>query len=310
MRFAAEPDGMGTSQALAGQGCVPPGSHPAAASPPRTKRPRRLPWRSGMILVALCGFLYAFSQMRDTGARFLWGKPRCQRRIRRPRLCRPGSKSPVPRRFSASRRRNLPGQAKRYVARRHRTGGGRQDILAYGGSDEQAPLLNLLIYQPGTEALPDSSFYVDLARRAAESGRAIIRAEQPVEMATRFGEFEVARFDLDRDKASPQGCFGFRFAAPKLRIVGFACGGEGFASAATSKAALTCLIDEIDLAPTVEDKTLIDFFAAHYALRSANCPGPAIDPAVPVHPAKPLKISEMPPSKRKERARKDNIRFI
>ena len=123
------------------------------------------------------------------------------------------------------------GQAKLYVARRHRTGGGRQDILTFGGSDEHAPLLNLLIYQPGTEALPDSSFYVDLARRAAESGRAIIRAEQPVEMATRFGDFEVARLDLDRDKASPQGCFGFRFAAPKLRITGFACGGEGFASA-------------------------------------------------------------------------------
>ena len=266
MRFAAEPDGMGTSQALAGQGCVPPGSHPAAASPPRTKRPRRLPWRSGMILVALCGFLYAFSQMRDTGARFLLGQAPLPATDPAPPALPAWIEIPSPTEIFRLETAEFAGQAKRYVARRHRTGGGRQDILAYGGSDEQAPLLNLLIYQPGTEALPDSSFYVDLARRAAESGRAIIRAEQPVEMATRFGEFEVARFDLDRDKASPQGCFGFRFAAPKLRIVGFACGGEGFASAATSKAALTCLIDEIDLAPTVEDKTSHRLFRR--ALRS------------------------------------------
>lgn len=301
MRFAAEPDGMGTSQALAGQGGVPPGSHSAAASPLRAKRPRRLsrrlPWRSGMILVASCGLLWAFLQLRDTD---LSGQAPAPAQDPAPPAMPAWVEIQSPVEIFRLETAEFAGQAKRYVARRHRTGGGRQDILAYGGSDEQAPLLNLLIYQPGTEALPDSSFYVDLARRAAESGRAILYAEQPVEMATRFGDFEVARLDLDRNKASPQGCFGFRFATPvpKLRIVGFACGGEGSGAGTPSKAVLTCLIDEIDLAPAVEDKTLIDYFAAHYALRSADCPGPAMDPAVPSLPAKLLKISEAPPRKR------------
>jgi hypothetical protein len=94
-------------------------------------------------------------------------------------------------------------------------------------SNENAPLLNLLIYHPGSEAAPDSSFYVELARRAAETGRAIIRAEQPVEMATRFGAFEIARLGLERNGAAAKKCLGFRFAnaEPKLRITGFACGG-------------------------------------------------------------------------------------
>jgi len=161
-------------------------------------------------------------------------------------------------------------------------------------------LLNLLFYQPGNEATPDSSFYVELARRAAETGRAIIRAEQPGEMATRFGAFEVARLDLARDSASPQECLGFRFAnmEPNLRITGFACGGgAALVSPLTSKAALACLIDQLDLAPATEDKGLIDFFAAHYAIRRPDCLGQRSE-SMPLHQARPLKTSEAGPIKR------------
>lgn len=192
------------------------------------------------------------------------------------------------------------GDAARHLARRHRTGGGRQDIWEFGGSNENAPLLNLLIYRPGNEAPPDSPFYVELARRAAETGRAIIRAEQPAHMTTRFGAFEAARLGLARDGASIKDCIGFRFAnaEPGFRITGFACGGgEALASPLASTAALACLIDQIDLAPAADDKGLIDFFAAHYTLPSPVCSGREIDPA-PSPSAKILQTGDAAPMKR------------
>ncbi|HZM07216.1 MAG TPA: hypothetical protein VFC11_02050, partial [Methylocella sp.] len=160
-------------------------------------------------------------------------------------------------------------------------------IFEFSGVTEKAPMLSLLIYQPGSEAAPDSSFFVELARRAAESGRGIIRAGQPMEMATKFGAFEVARLGLARDGAA-KDCLGFRFANadPGLRISGFACGGEGLGSPVIAPAELACIIDQIDLAPGAGDKGLIDFFAAHYALRSPNCLEPVLDPVPPVQISK------------------------
>jgi hypothetical protein len=80
---------------------------------------------------------------------------------------------------------------------------------------------------PGKEAPPDQPFFVDLARRAAETGRAITRAVRPSAIVTRFGAFEVAGLDLARGGTPATECLGFRFAnaVPDLRITGFACGG-------------------------------------------------------------------------------------
>jgi hypothetical protein len=153
-----------------------------------------------------------------------------------------------------------------YEARQHRVGGGRQDVVGYGGSDDTA-LLRLIVYQPGQEAAPSSSFFVELVRRAAETGRAITRATQPAALVTRFGTFEAAELTLARDGGSGRDCFGFRFAssAPNLRISGFACGGV------TSRSGLACLIDRIGVATLVADGDLIAFFGAPQANSALTC---------------------------------------
>ncbi len=294
MRFAAPIQMIGPSQSSEGLSSKRANTRNRTASLPRGKRLGRFPWRLGMICLALCGLLYAFSEVTETRHALLPS----QNPVAAPLPAWIEIASP-PEVFSL-KAPEFSGDATHYVARRHRTGGGRQDILEFGGSNENAPLLNLLIYQPGNEATPDSSFYVELARRAAETGRAIIRAEQPVEMTTRFGAFEVARLGLARDSASPRECLGFRFAntEPNLRITGFACGGgAALASPLTSKAALACLIDQLDLAPATEDKGLIDFFAAHYAIRSPDCLGQRSE-SMPLRPARPLKTGEAVPIKR------------
>ena len=289
MRFPALTHGMETSRSLSGYACVQTSVRTAGASSPRAKRPGRFPWRSGLICLAVCGFLFAFPAFKETGQAALPSASPLAAPL--PAWVEIAS----PREIFRLGKTELAGEAKLYAARRHRTGGGRQDILEFSGSDANVPLLNLLIYQPGNEIPPNSAFYVELARRAAETGRAIVRAEQPVEMATRLGAFEVARLDLAQDGTFTQECLGFRFAnlAPSLRITGYACGGvKGLvASPFPLKAALACILDRLDLAPAVEDKGLIDFFAAHYAIPGADCPGPEIDPKS-LPPARLLKTSE------------------
>ncbi len=111
-----------------------------------------------------------------------------------------------------------------YRAMQHRTGGGRQDILELGGAKDAAPKFRLVIYRPGSETVPKQSFFVELARRAAESGQAITRLTQPGAMATKFGDFEVAELGLAQGGRPAREFRGFRFSptAPDLPIAGFA----------------------------------------------------------------------------------------
>jgi hypothetical protein len=148
-------------------------------------------------------------------------------------------------------------------ARRHRTGGGRQDMWIFGDARGVSPFFRLVIYKVGDEIAPNATFFVDLARRAAEMGHAVARSTQPTSLATRFGNFEVADLNLIRAGAVETPCLGFRFAdeSPKLRITGFACGGDArTGEKAMSRAALGCLIDRIVLDGQTDDRELDGLF--------------------------------------------------
>ncbi|SFK68034.1 hypothetical protein [Methylocapsa palsarum] len=149
-------------------------------------------------------------------------------------------------------------------ARRHRTGGGRQDMWIFGDAKGVSPFFRLMIYKVGDEIAPAATFFVDLARRAAEMGHAIAKFTQPAAMTTRFGNFEVADLNLIRTGAVETPCLGFRFAAeaPNLRITGFTCGGDASTGAKLmSRAALACLIDRLVLAAPTENREFDRLFA-------------------------------------------------
>lgn len=183
---------------------------------------------------------------------------------------------PSPRQIFRLDTPEFAGAAKYYEARQHRTGGGRQDVFGFAGP-VGVPLVRLIIYRPGEETAPEASFFVDLARRAAETGRAIARATQPTAVATRFGAFEAADVTLAREGSSDRDCVGFRFAnpTPDLRISGFAC---GFLA---PKLALACLINRISLATLVEDGDLIAFFGARPSRDASACGAMDLAPALP-----------------------------
>jgi len=163
----------------------------------------------------------------------------------------------------------------RHKTLRHRTGGGVQDIFEIGRAGEAAPAFRLIVYRRGGETFPQQSFFVELARRAAEAGQAITRLTQPVAMATKFGDFEVAELGLARGGGAAKECLGFRFAAaaPDLRIAGFACNAS--APFLPPKTQLACLIDSLELVTPTEDEQLIWFFAAHETTGASPCQGPA-----------------------------------
>jgi hypothetical protein len=280
MRVAALTNVRGNSQGVTIGAHVRTGLQARSSSLLVSKRFRHFRWRPGLFFLALYGVLYFFTESNKIGPEGVSAASSV------PAPLPAWVEIPIPEDVFRLETPEFAGGA--YSARRHRTGGGRQDIFEFSGATEKAPLLSLLIYQPGSEVAPDSSFFVELARRAAASGRGIIRAGQPVEMTTRFGAFEVARLGLARDRAAAKDCLGFRFAnaEPGLRISGFACGGESLDSPGITTAVLACIIDQIDLAPGAGDKGLVDFFAAHYALRGPNCLEPGIDPLPPAQISK------------------------
>jgi hypothetical protein len=282
MRFAGLTSVVGQSQSVTVGAHFRAGPQEGASSLPVSKWSRRFPWRAGLLFLALCGVLSIFSDADKPGPDAMPATSPVAAPL--PAWI----EIPSPEDVFRIEAPEFAGGAKLHVARQHRTGDGRQDVFEFGGANENVPLLSLLIYRPGTEVTPDSPFFVELARRAAESGRAIIHAGQPVEMATRFGAFEVARLGLARDGTAAKDCLGFRFAnaEPGLRISGFACGGDGPDSPVITKPGLECLLDRIDLAPGAGDKGLVDFFAAHYAIRSPTCPEPGIDPLPPARISK------------------------
>ena len=182
--------------------------------------------------------------------------------------------------LQASELANLPMV---YSARRRSTGGGREDVLAFGTLAGDKPALRLRIFRAETGATPAPPLYVAVARQAAEAGLSVGRSGLPDLMNTRFGPFEIADIVLTR---GPQAeaprvgtmatCGGFRLVneRPGLTITGLACGGAD----PWPRKPLACLLDRLDLASGGDDGQLIDFFAATELKRDGACGGMRLGP--------------------------------
>ncbi len=157
-----------------------------------------------------------------------------------------------------------------YQARRHASGGGRQDILTFGGFGEPGPYVRLVIHRVGGEYVPETSFFVDVARRAAEAGLAVTRSLAPAGLPTRFGTFETADVSLASGSSSEPTCLGFRMSVtkPDMRISGLACGSH---AKPMERVQLTCLLDRLDLVSAGDDKAMRAFFAGAELARNTAC---------------------------------------
>jgi hypothetical protein len=172
---------------------------------------------------------------------------------------------------------DLPKIARLYEAHRHRTGGGRQDILTFGKLSGDEPFIRLMLYRVGAEQVQQAPLFVELARLGADAGISIARSLTPEDLATRFGDFETADVDLVADAGLPTPCLGFRGVALDggFRMTGFAC---GVPAKPLSRPALACLLDRLDLNSAGDDSALASFFAATEMRRDPICAGTGLAP--------------------------------
>lgn len=133
-----------------------------------------------------------------------------------------------------------------HEARRHYAGGGREDTLVFGRFRAAETHVRLTSYRIGDEVAPQSSFFVELARRAGEVELAVTRASRPQTVGTKFGLADMSEIVLAG--STERACRAFRTDHPAigLRLFGWACGSGG---AAPTTSELVCLIDRIALTP-------------------------------------------------------------
>ncbi len=159
-----------------------------------------------------------------------------------------------------------------YSARRHATGGGREDVLTFGqfAIDKNGPFVRLSVYRHGSEKIEDTPFFVEMARRAAPLGLSVSAVRQEPDQATRFGDLETAALTLSENEFSRDRCRGFRLvqAQPGLTIAGLACAAENESMSAQDVA---CLLNRLDLLAAGSDRPLRDFFGAAKSRNIRGC---------------------------------------
>jgi hypothetical protein len=257
----------------------------------------KVAWRAGLILEPVFRFLAAYSAailkvaavglvvVGAAGLLAQWpGSDRSEDAvIAAAKPAQPGAQRavwleiPKPLRLYDLAAPSLAHEKRLYAARRHTTGGGREDVLTFGEFAGAGPFFRLSIYRHGAEKTADAAFFVDMARRAAQLGLSLGRANVAQTQATRFGDFETAAMTMTEDGVTRDACRGFRFSAAQLglTIAGFSCGAD---DEAASAGALACLVNRLDLASSGEDSALRDFFAAAQPRGARGCVEPASTP--------------------------------
>jgi hypothetical protein len=169
---------------------------------------------------------------------------------------------------------DAPRETRRYEARRHANGRGREDSLSLGSFDEPGAYIRVSLYRPGPEAGESGTLFLDLARRAAEAGLSVERSAVSTTMGSKFGPIEVADVLLEGTQAG-RACLAFRHLSvdPDFRISGWSCGGAG---RPVDRVQLACQLDRLNLLSGADDKPLRALFLAAERNRDASCSPPRL----------------------------------
>jgi hypothetical protein len=183
-----------------------------------------------------------------------------------------------------------------YQARRHVSGGGREDSLTFGDFAGPKTFLRLAVYRHGAEKLAeDAPLFVEMARRAAPLGLSIDHASYEPDQPTRFGPLEMAALTLSAGplgrQSKRENCRGFRLVqmAPGVTIAGLACAGADETLSATD---MGCLVNRLDLVNPGGDAASRAFFAGQPPNPRACGSEPAREPSSPPAPKITTKITK------------------
>lgn len=180
--------------------------------------------------------------------------------------------APLPQLPGTATLRGLMATAGMVEGVRHASGGGRDDALIIGDPGQAGPLLRLSLYRPGSEPQPGGSFFVDVARRAGETGMWVERFAPLPALETRLGPVDIAVARLGGPSGA-RSCVTFKQmrAQPDLRLSGWVCL-DGAAPPAPEAAA--CIIDAVRWQREQDEPQIAALFAASASTTSA-CAQPA-----------------------------------
>jgi len=154
----------------------------------------------------------------------------------------------------------------------------REDSLAFGtGEADARPYFRLVAHRSAEVEAPGASFFVDLARRAADAGFAVDRSAPADALRTKFGVAEVA--DVVLAGSSERACIAFRLDHPEItwRLGGWLCGAEGRPAA---RRRLACMLDGVSLLAS-DDPALKTLFAQAERQRDEACAPPRVEAQKP-----------------------------
>lgn len=157
------------------------------------------------------------------------------------------------------------GAALRRESRRHGGTGLREDTLLLGSFDDGRSHLALTL-ERGPLPAERLGLFVDLTRRAAPAGLALLRMGALEVLPTKFGEVEAAAVTLAG--RSERACLAFRWSDPErdFAFKGWHCA----ADPAAVRAELACLLDRLNAAASA-DRALRARFAEADARRLPGC---------------------------------------
>lgn len=157
----------------------------------------------------------------------------------------------------------------RYDAREHGRGG-RLDLLSFGEFGGPGLHLHLVVYRMGGEAPSPSTLFVDLARRAAESGVGVVALGNTVTQDTKFGTAEIAGVELSHG-GRERACQAFRIdVAADLphQILGWTCDDEP-----VTAPEVACFVDHLSLTESAREPRLAALFETAAGRQRPECGG-------------------------------------
>jgi hypothetical protein len=170
---------------------------------------------------------------------------------------------------------DIEGQPIRPLMRRERHSDAREDQLTAGQFAEPATFAHLALRR--RHSSPETSFFVEASRHAAQDGLAIERSTQALPLASKFGLVEAADVVLS-DGATSRACLAFRHSAEDVAFAfhGWLCGSD---KRAADRQQLTCLLERINLVSAGDDRPLRAYFGKAELNRQPSCLSPKLQAA-------------------------------
>ncbi len=164
---------------------------------------------------------------------------------------------------------SLAGLQTQYVAVRHRTGGGRKDLITFGAPESEGPYVRLALYRPGREGMAEPDALEAVAVLAAQSGVNADLQETSGKIRTKFGDLAAVNMRV-RKKDGWRNCVAVNgaWSDPRFGMVAWWCNPS---PAIVALGEFACVLDRIALMSAGGDDQLAEFFA-RAELRRNTCP--------------------------------------